>query len=33
MKALWITSHKDTLNSIRPEAEALIGLALAGVDM
>jgi glycosyltransferase involved in cell wall biosynthesis len=33
MKALWITSHKDTLNSIRPEAEALIGLALAGVEM
>jgi glycosyltransferase involved in cell wall biosynthesis len=33
MKALWITSHKDTLNSIRPEAETLIGLALAGVQL
>jgi len=32
MKALWITSHKDTLNSIRPEAETLIGLAHAGVE-
>jgi glycosyltransferase involved in cell wall biosynthesis len=31
MKALWITSHSDTLNSIRPEAETLIGLANAGV--
>lgn len=33
MKALWITSHKDTLNSIRPEAETLIGLARAGVQL
>ena len=33
MKALWITSHKDTLNSIRPEAETLIGLARVGVQM
>lgn len=33
MKALWITSHSDTLNSIRPEAELLIGLARAGVEM
>jgi glycosyltransferase involved in cell wall biosynthesis len=33
MKVLWITSHKDTLNSIRPEAETLIGLALAGVEL
>jgi glycosyltransferase involved in cell wall biosynthesis len=33
VKALWITSHKDTLNSIRPEAETLIGLARAGVQM
>ena len=32
MKALWITSHKDTKNSIRPEAETLLGLARAGVD-
>lgn len=32
MKALWITSHKDTLNSIRPEAETLLGLARAGVE-
>lgn len=32
MKALWITSHKDTLNSIRPEAEILLGLARAGVE-
>jgi glycosyltransferase involved in cell wall biosynthesis len=33
MKALWITSHKDTLNSIRPEAETLLGLARAGVEL
>jgi glycosyltransferase involved in cell wall biosynthesis len=33
VKALWITSHKDTLNSIRPEAETLIGLARVGVQM
>mgnify|MGYP001814775709 FL=1 len=33
MKALCITSQTDTLNSIRPEAETLIGLARAGVDM
>lgn len=32
MKALWITSHKDTLNSIRPEAETLLGLARAGIE-
>jgi len=32
MKTLWITSHKDTLNSIRPEAEILLGLARAGVE-
>lgn len=32
MKVLWITSHADTVNSIRPEAESLIGLARAGVD-
>ncbi len=32
MKVLWITSHADTINSIRPEAETLIGLARAGVD-
>lgn len=32
MKVLWITSHGDTRNSIRPEAETLIGLALRGVD-
>ncbi|MDH4030455.1 MAG: glycosyltransferase [Chromatiales bacterium] len=31
MKVLWITSQSDTLNSIRPEAETLIGLANAGV--
>jgi glycosyltransferase involved in cell wall biosynthesis len=30
MKILWITSHADTLNSIRPEAETLIGLARRG---
>ncbi len=33
MKALCITSQSDTLNSIRPEAETLIGLARAGVEM
>ena len=33
MKALWITSHKDTINSIRPEAETLLGLARAGVEL
>jgi glycosyltransferase involved in cell wall biosynthesis len=33
MKALWITSHKDTMNSIRPEAETMLGLALAGVEI
>ncbi len=32
MKVLWITSHADTLNSIRPEAETLIGLAKRGVE-
>ncbi len=32
MKILWITSHSDTLNSIRPEAETLIGLARKGVE-
>jgi len=31
MKILWITSHADTLNSIRPETETLIGLARRGV--
>jgi len=33
MKVLWITSHGDTLNSIRPEAEIAIGLARSGVEM
>jgi glycosyltransferase involved in cell wall biosynthesis len=32
MKVLWITSHADTLNSIRPEAETLIGLAKRGLE-
>ncbi len=32
MKVLWITSHADTLNSIRPEAETLIGLARRGLE-
>lgn len=32
MKVLWITSHADTVNSIRPEAETLIGLARKGLD-
>ncbi|MGB5210643.1 MAG: glycosyltransferase, partial [Gammaproteobacteria bacterium] len=32
MKALWITSHEDSLSSIRPEAETLLGLARAGVE-
>ncbi|MEO0574733.1 MAG: glycosyltransferase [Pseudomonadota bacterium] len=30
---LAITSHADTLNSVRPEAELFIGLANAGVEM
>lgn len=33
MKVLWITSHGNTLNSIRPEAEIALGLARAGVEM
>ena len=33
MKVLWITSHGDTLNSIRPEAGIALGLARAGVEM
>ncbi len=32
MKILWITSHADALNSIRPEAETLIGLAQRGLE-
>jgi L-malate glycosyltransferase len=31
MRVLVITSHRDSLNSIRPEAELFIGLARAGV--
>lgn len=31
MKVLWITSHGDSRNSIRPEAETLVGLAREGV--
>jgi len=32
VKVLWITSHADSTNSIRPEAETLIGLARLGLD-
>ena len=33
MRLLCISSHKDTLNSVRPEAEIFIGLAQKGVDV
>lgn len=33
MRVLFITSHRDALNSIRPEAEMFIGLAKAGVEL
>lgn len=33
MRVLCITSHGNTLNSIRPEAEAMIGLRRAGVEL
>jgi len=33
MKLLCITSHADTLNSIRPEAELFIGLQQRGVEL
>ena len=33
MRVACISSHRDTLNSVRPEAELFIGLAKAGVDM
>lgn len=33
MRLLAITSHKDTLNSIRPEAELFIGLQRSGVEV
>lgn len=33
MRLLCITSHADTLNSVRPEAELFIGLARAGVEV
>ena len=33
MRVLAISSHADTLNSVRPEAAAFIGLARAGVEM
>ncbi|MEL6870015.1 MAG: glycosyltransferase [Pseudomonadota bacterium] len=33
MKVLAITSHGYTLNAVRPEAELLIGLKRAGVDL
>ena len=33
MRLLVITSHSDTLNSIRPEAEMFIGLQRSGVDV
>jgi glycosyltransferase involved in cell wall biosynthesis len=33
MRLLCITSHGDTLNSVRPEAELFIGLQKAGVAM
>jgi glycosyltransferase involved in cell wall biosynthesis len=33
MRLLCITSHRDTLNSIRPEAELFIGLQRAGVEV
>ncbi len=33
MRVLCISSHTDTLNSVRPEAESFIGLAGAGVHM
>jgi len=33
MRLLVISSHNDTLNSIRPEAEMFIGLQHSGVDV
>ena len=33
MRVLCISSHTDTLNSVRPEAESFIGMARAGVHM
>jgi glycosyltransferase involved in cell wall biosynthesis len=33
MRLLCISSHNDTLNSVRPEAEIFIGLARRGVDV
>jgi len=33
MRLLVITSHGDTLNSIRPEAEIFVGLARSGVEI
>lgn len=33
MRVLVVTSHRDSLTSIRPEAELFIGLARAGVDI
>lgn len=33
IRALWITWHADTHNSVRPEAELALGLARAGVQM
>lgn len=33
MRLLCITSHADTLNSVRPEAELFIGLARSGVEI
>lgn len=33
MRLLCITSHGDTLNSVRPEAELFIGLQRAGVEV
>jgi glycosyltransferase involved in cell wall biosynthesis len=33
MRLLCISSHNDTLNSVRPEAELFIGLAKRGIDV
>ncbi|MEO0997167.1 MAG: glycosyltransferase, partial [Pseudomonadota bacterium] len=33
MRVLALSSHSDTLNSVRPEAELFIGLAAAGLDL
>jgi glycosyltransferase involved in cell wall biosynthesis len=33
IRLLCVTSHGDTLNSVRPEAELFIGLARAGVEV